>query len=278
MLGRKQIEFDLSGNKNLKETWIDLLHPDDRSRAAEQFTDYLAGGSIGMYENFFRMLHANGDYKWIWSRGATLRDENGKLSSVTQGTHIDITKQKEIEDSLKLLTDELEDKVKERTKQLETERKFLQEMLDTSPIAVSISSLDTTIKYANKAITALYGLKEGDSGFNRFVNSKDAEYIVSEVSNHRSVFGYAIEVFGQENEKIEMIANYIPIEYKGEPSILAWHVDISDLKETERQLQHAKEIAEEATESKKCIPGQYEPRNSHSNECCNRIELSCLTN
>lgn len=101
MLGRKQSDYDFSGAKNLKETWIDLLHPDDRERAINHFADYLKNGSVGMYESYFRMLHVNGSWVWIWSRGQTLRDAQGKLTPLTVGTHIDITETKKAEALIK---------------------------------------------------------------------------------------------------------------------------------------------------------------------------------
>ncbi|MGX7668896.1 PAS domain S-box protein [Flavobacterium pedocola] len=91
MLGRQQSDYDMSGVGNLKEAWLDLLHPQDRERSVNHFTDYLKKGSQGMYESYFRMLHANGSWVWIWSRGQTLRDAQGNPTNLTVGTHIDIT-------------------------------------------------------------------------------------------------------------------------------------------------------------------------------------------
>lgn len=101
MLGRNQSDYDFSGAKNLKETWVDLLHPEDRKRSINHFAEYLKNGSIGTYESYFRMLHADGSWVWIWSRGQTLRDAHGKLSELTVGTHIDITENKKAEAIIK---------------------------------------------------------------------------------------------------------------------------------------------------------------------------------
>ena len=91
MLGRDVAEYDMAGTANLRETWIDMLHPDDRERASEHFRHYLESGPECMYENHFRMQHADGRWIWIWSRGQTLRDRNGNLTDRTVGTHIDVT-------------------------------------------------------------------------------------------------------------------------------------------------------------------------------------------
>lgn len=104
MLGREPGEFTIDGSANLVENWIDLIHPEDRDGAAKQFNDYLAGGSVGMYENSFRMKHRSGGWVWIWSRGQTLRDRNGNLTDRTVGTHIDITERRKAEQQIEHLS------------------------------------------------------------------------------------------------------------------------------------------------------------------------------
>jgi PAS domain S-box-containing protein len=101
MLGRDAGRFDMSGAANLKETWLDLLHPDDRERAGKHFAEYLGNGSAGMYENHFRVQHADGHWVWVWSRGRTLRDADGTLTDKTVGTHIDVTAGVCAEDALR---------------------------------------------------------------------------------------------------------------------------------------------------------------------------------
>ena len=72
MLGRDINAYDHAGAMNVKEVWEDLLHPDDRQKAKETFLAYV-NRPVGMYEQYFRMLHIDGHYVWIWSRGRTIR-------------------------------------------------------------------------------------------------------------------------------------------------------------------------------------------------------------
>jgi PAS domain S-box-containing protein len=101
MLGLDPAEFAIPGRMTIELVWINLLHPDDREQVGRHFTEYLENGSVGMYENYFRMRHANGSWVWIWSRGQTLRNPDGTLTDTTLGTHIDITERKRAEDTLK---------------------------------------------------------------------------------------------------------------------------------------------------------------------------------
>jgi len=109
MLGRDPKDFLMDGTPNLEETWINLLHPDDRQNAVDYFAEYLKNGSVGLYENFFRMEHADGSWVWIWSRGQTLRNANGSVSDLTVGTHINITEGKQAEEELIKAKDKAEE-------------------------------------------------------------------------------------------------------------------------------------------------------------------------
>lgn len=100
MLGYSPADFNLTQHGNFAPNWIELLHPDDRKSAPAIFAQYLTNGSQGLYENHFRMRHKDGHWRWIWSRGQTLKDELGQNTPITVGTHIDITDQKKLQQSI----------------------------------------------------------------------------------------------------------------------------------------------------------------------------------
>lgn len=99
MLGYSETEFNPS--HNIREIWINLIHPDDRDQAAKRFYDYLHSDTEQVYQNYFRMRHKTGRWVWIWSRGQTLRTASGRKSPVTLGTHIDVTEKENLSIALK---------------------------------------------------------------------------------------------------------------------------------------------------------------------------------
>ncbi len=101
MLGRDPNAYPMDGQANLNETWTALLHPEDRERATAFFADYLNDGRTDLYEQHFRMRHAQGHWVWIWSRGQTLRTPEGALSNQTVGTHINISALKAANEALR---------------------------------------------------------------------------------------------------------------------------------------------------------------------------------
>ncbi|MBN1168218.1 MAG: PAS domain S-box protein [Methanospirillaceae archaeon] len=102
MIGRDPAEFDFSGSPNLNEVWFHLIHPEDRDQAIRHFMEYLTSLSPGMYENDFRMEHADGRWIWIQSRGWRLHNADKELTDKTIGTHIDVTEKKKAEEQILL--------------------------------------------------------------------------------------------------------------------------------------------------------------------------------
>ena len=86
--------------QNSFDTFRGLLHPDDVQRVLAMVEAYL-GGSEAAYEVEFRARHKDGDYRWILTRGAALRNEQGKAVRFA-GSHTDITERKRAEEEIRL--------------------------------------------------------------------------------------------------------------------------------------------------------------------------------
>lgn len=93
MLGYEDFEI-----KDSFEAWEGRLHPDERERVVAILRNHLAG-SLSEYEIEHRLRHKNGSYRWVLSRGVSLRDANGKPTRFA-GSHVDITKLKETREAL----------------------------------------------------------------------------------------------------------------------------------------------------------------------------------
>ena len=82
LLGRPQTDF------SLEELW-DLVHVEDRAMGTESMQAHMLG-QAEVYEAEQRMLHADGTYRWVLSRGVVRMDEQGRRSHMV-GVDVDVT-------------------------------------------------------------------------------------------------------------------------------------------------------------------------------------------
>lgn len=124
MLGtRSQLSFPS------RQDFLDRVHPEDQSAVRERFLAHVRGDSA-YYENTFRIRNADGEWRWILSRGmAVERDAEGRAQRLV-GTSRDVTETAEAAEALKRLNDQLEARVAERTAALSAANRELQDSLE----------------------------------------------------------------------------------------------------------------------------------------------------
>src|SRR5438105_6442713 len=83
-----------------------LIHPDDRDRMRRAVQANLSG-ETGEYKAEYRVRHRDGSYRWVLSRGVTVRDATGKPIRMA-GSRIDITEMKRAEKELRQAKDTAE--------------------------------------------------------------------------------------------------------------------------------------------------------------------------
>ena len=81
-----------------RETWIKCLHPDDVAMALEEMRAALNGEK--KYDFEFRIVHPDGETKFIKSNAVVIRDEAGKALRII-GMNMDITERKHTEGQLR---------------------------------------------------------------------------------------------------------------------------------------------------------------------------------
>ena len=84
---------------NSFEEWETRIHPDDRQRALAAVWDHLDGLSPH-YELEHRLLHRDGTYRWVRTRGTSVRNDSGRPTRLA-GAHWDVTERKKTEEDLK---------------------------------------------------------------------------------------------------------------------------------------------------------------------------------
>jgi diguanylate cyclase (GGDEF)-like protein/PAS domain S-box-containing protein len=87
MLGYQEDEI-----ADTPEEWLNRIHEADRERVKQRISDHL-NGVTPHFESEARMLHKDGVFRWMLSRGITVRDETGKPQRMA-GSQTDITEGK----------------------------------------------------------------------------------------------------------------------------------------------------------------------------------------
>jgi PAS domain S-box-containing protein len=93
MLGYEAEELPQSA-----DTWINLLHPDDRDAAIKRIYDHIEGRSD--YISEFRLKGKDGSYHWINSIGKIVHRDDDDNPTRMIGIHLDITDRKKDEKEL----------------------------------------------------------------------------------------------------------------------------------------------------------------------------------
>ncbi|MEA4840341.1 MAG: PAS domain S-box protein [Bacteroidales bacterium] len=82
--------------------WQELIHPDDFPKVSEIFENHLKGYT-DYYENVYRIKDSSGKWKWVLDHGKVIERDKENKAIRAIGTHIDISKQKKVEEQLQEL-------------------------------------------------------------------------------------------------------------------------------------------------------------------------------
>ncbi len=135
------------------ETFLAIVHPDDRKNLTEKWEEALRGEP---YDVTHRIV-VNGAVKWIREVAELEFDKDGALVGGF-GTAQDVTDQKKMEEALKKAHDELELRVQERTVEIKRQA----ELLDLAHDAIIVTDTEGAIAFWNPGAVAMYGFTAED--------------------------------------------------------------------------------------------------------------------
>jgi PAS domain S-box-containing protein len=153
--------------------WERWLHPDDRTRAVEARQVHLEARTPH-YESEYRLLHKDGSYRWVRSRGVALRDAAGRPYRMG-GSIEDITARKQAEDALA------------------RERDLLATLMDSLPDGIYFKNAAGRFLRVNQAVADLFGV--GDPG--AVVGRSDFDFFTEEYAGSAAAAEQAIVQTGR---------------------------------------------------------------------------------
>ncbi len=90
--------FEESEIKNSSEEWLERVHPDERLQVEMEIKEHIEGHAPS-FKSEHRMLHKDGAYRWMLSRGLSVCDVTEKAHRMV-GSMTDITERKMAEEQL----------------------------------------------------------------------------------------------------------------------------------------------------------------------------------
>lgn len=250
VLGYKKDE--LPDYKNFLNWLTEQVHPESRDHLNEAYEDFV-GGRNESYDVEIQIRHKKGNYIWVRDVSkAVERNKKGKAIRIV-GLIFDITEKKAIEQELQKKNEELEEHVKIRTAALFESQARMKAIIDNFPNG-SVLLFDHDLRYLVASGEALYAtgyLPETlvDKPLSETVDKDlflQLEQVYREalkgkksrieISDRGEIFDvWVLPVY---NEKDQIIAGMVMTQI------------ISTEKKLQKELLHAKEVAELANQAK----------------------------
>ena len=206
--------------------WVESIHPEDRQRVAEAFSQLR---ETGEYSQEFRIVRPDGTIRWIWDRGVLIRNEFDEVIRVA-GVAEDVTECKRTEEALR-----------------ESEEKF-RSLAEQSPNMIFINKKGKIV-YANKKSEEVMGYKREelyspDFDFRTLVTPESMDLINDNLARHlrgEEVQPYDYSIIKKDGKRIEAINASKLIQYGGEAAIIGIVTDITERKRAEQALRESEE-------------------------------------
>lgn len=210
ILGYREVEFE-----NKIESWKSAWHPEDKETIEKTLKNHLEN-KLDKYELAHRLMHKDGDYRWILLRGFVQKDENDDPSRFI-GTILDITD----------LTKE-----EQYRKELEEKNRMIESILGSSPIAIWMSGETPASIFTNTFFKENFDLTEEEM--------KVCQQTNQETLKANQTKRYIEKVTFKDGKKhtLEIVKTPLKIGVNGTMGVLGLAVDVTQRLETETVLRN----------------------------------------
>lgn len=96
---RSILGFPANDDNNSPQKWLSRIHPEDQADFKARLQSHLSQPQTRQFHHEYRMLHADGNYRWVLTRGMAIWDEQGNAYRFA-GSQTDMTDRKVLENAL----------------------------------------------------------------------------------------------------------------------------------------------------------------------------------
>ncbi len=133
--------------------------------------------------------------------------------------------------------------------QRDRERTLLKQVLDSSPVCFTIL-VQGVVQFATPYAQAFMGVRVGDKMADYFVHMEDRDNIKDTLLGGGTVDWWPVEMRMRDGSVKQMMANLFNTDYYGQPGVMQWLIDVTDMRRAEAELRVARDIAEESARAK----------------------------
>lgn len=151
---------------------------------------------------------------------------------------------------------DLENKVFERTKELKKandvlfkEKKNLEKLLDSSPVGVALI-VKNAVVYVNSALKSIVDIKINESTENINMDINERNELINEIYKNKFIKNREISLYNTSKEMRKVLLSGTLLDFNGQNGFLSWFIDVTDIRNYEKELIKSKEMAEEGTRIK----------------------------
>jgi PAS domain S-box-containing protein len=226
------------------EWWKDHIHPEDRERIVASIHGVIDGGEVH-WRGEYRFLRADGHWAEVIDRGIVLRTASGAHMRMI-GAMFDVTESRQAELAAEL------------------ERTRLRAVIDAAPVGIFVADAKGKLVEMNEQARVIWGdLRQSESiagygaykawwnGTGELLRADDWGLARALQFGEVSI-GEVLDIERFDGSRATIINNAAPIRDADDRIIggVVAELDITDQKRIERELQEAKEVAEEANRAK----------------------------
>ena len=139
--------------------------------------------------------------------------------------------------------------IKSKESKNDKERQNLRMILNSSPVCF-MALVGNTVRYTTPYASYFLGIDEGDSLTDFYSHPKEREDFFAELNYTGAVNWRVITVKSADGSPKEMLVNAFLAYYYGERCVMAWLLDVTEIQEKKKELQRAKDLAQQSAQSK----------------------------
>ncbi|MFL6551485.1 MAG: putative bifunctional diguanylate cyclase/phosphodiesterase [Povalibacter sp.] len=209
---------------NNRISYESITHPDDRQRVREEIKSGLQLRQ--RFDTEYRIIHASGEIRWAWERGAGIYDSRGELVAI-EGMVQDITERKE---SLQALR--------------EAERRYYN-LFENAVEGIFRTTLDGQYLDANPALARIYGFESPaeliarlkDIRHQLYVDPSQRDEFMNLIKGRGVVANFEARIYRRDGEIIWISENARAV-YNESGQVVCYEGTVEDI--TERKLYQAR--------------------------------------